>query len=164
MRLEFGECHFDWIKIGAVWRQEQEPSAAFFEDGFGFVAFMAGQVVEDHNVAWLERWRELGLDIDLEDVAVHRAVNDPRRGQSIMPQGRDKSLGAPVTERGFHFQPRTASCAATQAGHFGRGSSLIDKHQPVWAFEHPRLPMRAPDTPRTDNISAFGFDRQQCFF
>jgi hypothetical protein len=26
------------------------------------------------------------------------------------------------------------------------------------------LPMRAPDTPRTDNISAFGFDRQQCFF
>ena len=27
MRLELGECHFDWIEVGAVGRQEQEPCA-----------------------------------------------------------------------------------------------------------------------------------------
>ncbi len=41
MRLELGERHFDGIEIWAIGWQEQEPRAARFEDGFGFLALVA---------------------------------------------------------------------------------------------------------------------------
>ena len=65
----------DGVEIGAVGREEQEPCAAFLKYGGGLFAFVARQIVKDHHVAALERRGELGLDIGLEDFAVHRAVD-----------------------------------------------------------------------------------------
>jgi len=104
MGLEFGERHFDGIEIGAVGRQEQEPCAAFFEDGSGPFAFVAREIVQDDHVTRLERRSELGLNIGFEDTPVHRAVDHPGRGQAIMAQRRDEGLGSPVTEGSLHLE------------------------------------------------------------
>lgn len=103
MRLEFGKSHFDWIEVRAVGRQEEEPRATFFEDGFGFLAFVARQIIEDDHVPTLERRGELGLYISFEDFPVHRTVDDPRCGQTVVAQGSDEGLRPPVTEGGLHF-------------------------------------------------------------
>jgi len=29
MRLELGECHFYWIEVRGIWREEQKPTAVF---------------------------------------------------------------------------------------------------------------------------------------
>lgn len=75
VRLEFGERHLDRGQVGRVWRQEQELGAALFEHGGGFGAFVAGEVVEDDDIAEPERGRELGFDPGLENPAVHRPVD-----------------------------------------------------------------------------------------
>ncbi len=156
--------HLDWVQIGTVGRQEEEPRAALFEDGLGFFAFVAGEVVEDHHVAALKRWSQLGLNIFLEDFAVHGAVNDPRCGQAIMAQGGDKRLRSPVTEGRFHLQSLPPARTSAQARHLRRCSRLVDKDQPFRALLHPRLAVRRPHAPCPNHVSAIGFARQQRFF
>jgi hypothetical protein len=67
MSLEFGKGHFDRIEVGAVGWQEEKPGAPLLEDGFRLFALMAGQVVEDDDVARPQGWCELGFDIGLEE-------------------------------------------------------------------------------------------------
>jgi hypothetical protein len=45
MSLELCECHFDGVEIGAVGRQEQEPSSALLQDRFCFFTFVTGEIV-----------------------------------------------------------------------------------------------------------------------
>ncbi len=51
---------------------------------------MAGGGVENDDVAGAERRRELGFDISLENVPVHRRVDDPRSAQSITAEAATK--------------------------------------------------------------------------
>ena len=164
MRLEFGEGHFDGVEVGAVGREEEEPGAAGFEDGGGLWAFVAGEIVEDDHVATLQGWGELGFDPGFEDPTVDRSVDHPGRGQPIMTQRCDERLGAPMTKRRFHLQPLAPARPAAQARHLGRGAGLVDKDQPFRASLHPWLAVFGPHLPRTDNISAIDFARQQRFF
>jgi len=61
----------------------EEPGATLFEELPGLFALMARQVIEDHDVARIECRRELGFDVDLQDLLGHRPVDDPRGGQAI---------------------------------------------------------------------------------
>ncbi len=45
---------------------------------------MAGEVVQDHHVALLQRRSELGLDIGVEDLAVHGLVASPLAGSAVI--------------------------------------------------------------------------------
>jgi hypothetical protein len=76
MGFELGKGHFDGIEVGAIGREEQEPCAAFLEDGGDLLALVAGEVVEDDDVTRLQCRSQL---LRLEDLAVHRPVDDPRR-------------------------------------------------------------------------------------
>lgn len=61
---------------------------------FGPLTFMAGEVVEDDDVAWLEGGRELGFDADLEDHPVHRGINDPGGDEAVALEARHEGLRA----------------------------------------------------------------------
>lgn len=56
----------------------QEPRPACLQDRRSFLAFVAGEIVEDDHVAFLQSRGELGFDIGFEDFPVHRAVDHPR--------------------------------------------------------------------------------------
>jgi hypothetical protein len=85
MGLELGKGHFDGIEVGAIGREEEEPCATFLEDGGGLLALVAGEVVEDDDVTRLQCRGQLRLYVRLGDLAVHRPVDEPRRGQTIAP-------------------------------------------------------------------------------
>lgn len=107
MCLQFREGHFDWVEIGTVRWEEKKPGAPLPEDGLGLFALMARQVIEDDDVAFLQRWGELSFDIDLEDLFGHRSVDNPRRCQSVAAQSSDESLGFPMSERRPAFKSLT---------------------------------------------------------
>lgn len=164
VRLELGEGHFDGIEVGAVGRQEQEPCAAFLEDGLGLLAFVAGEIVEDDHVAGFECRGELGFDIGLEETPVHRRIDHPGCSEPVMAQRGDEGLRSPMAEGRRHPEPLPPARPAAQAGHLGRRPGFVDEHQPLRAFLHPGLTMRAPHPPRPGYVSAIGFARQQRFF
>src|SRR3546814_8111785 len=51
------------------------------------------------TIAWLEGRGQLGFDIGIEGVAIHRTMDHPRRGEPIATQARDEGLGSPFSER-----------------------------------------------------------------
>ena len=64
-----------------------------------YLGRLAGQVVEDHHVARLQGRCQLGLDVGVEDLAVHGLIDHPRRDEAIAAQAGDEGLRRPVSER-----------------------------------------------------------------
>lgn len=62
---------------------------------------MAGEVVEDHDVAGLERWGELGFDPGLEDLAAHRPIDEPGRGQAVAALAGDEGQTDDLAQRRY---------------------------------------------------------------
>lgn len=91
---------------------------------------MASQVVEDDDVAWLERGEELLVDPGVEARAVDGTVEDAWRGESIATQGGDEDHGAPASVRGKAVQPLASGVPTAKRGHVGLHPRLIDEDQP----------------------------------
>jgi hypothetical protein len=75
--LSLEKTHFNGIEFGAVGRQKEKPCAPVPDEGFGPLAHVAREVIQDDDVAGLEGGCELGLHIGFENEPVHRRVNDP---------------------------------------------------------------------------------------
>lgn len=78
MGLEFREGHLDGVQVLGVLGQEEHPCASRSDGGFGPGALVDAEVVKDDDIAGLERWRQLGLDIDVEGGAIPWRRGSPR--------------------------------------------------------------------------------------
>lgn len=105
MGLAFCGGRFNGIEVRALGRQEQEPCVLRPDRFFGPLTFMAGEVVEDDDVAWLEGGRELGFDAALEDHPIHRDINDPGAIRPSALEARHEGLRAPMAEGSLAVQP-----------------------------------------------------------
>jgi hypothetical protein len=57
-------------------------------DGFlGGLALVGRQIVQDDDIAFVEGWCELLLDIGLEDAPVHRGIDDEGGGAAVSNRG-----------------------------------------------------------------------------
>ena len=164
MGLELGERHFDRVEVGAVGRQEEEPSSALLEDSLGLCTLVTGEVVEDYHITLLQRRGELGLDIGVEDLAIHRAVDDPWCDEAVAPQSGDEGLRGPVSEGRIGFQSSAPASPATQTGHLGRCAGFVEEDQPMDPLPHQRLALRPPLVTCLAHVLAPGLRGQQCFF
>ena len=126
--------------------------------------FLGGKVVHDDDITLDEGRRELGLDIGVEDAAVHRPVDAERRGQTVAAQAGDESLGFPVSERSLGAQALAFWTAAAQTRHLRGGSCLIDEDEPVSVEPHPRLAPGSPFLARLPDVRPILFAGQQGFF
>lgn len=86
------------------------------ECGCGFLVPVDGEVVENDDRAGGDLRDQNLPDICREGGAVHCAIDDPRRDQSLMGQPGDQGLGPPTAKRGVHGQPRSTRAPASQAG------------------------------------------------
>src|SRR5215210_8063750 len=86
VRFDLGEGLFNWIRIGRISRQKQEPGAALLQTLRGLLALVNGQVVEDHHIPCSEGWRKLCLDVSLERQPGDRPIDHPGRAQLVAPQ------------------------------------------------------------------------------
>jgi len=80
--FELGEGHFDGVEIGAVGRQEEDPCSSVADELFHERALVSGQVVHDDDIALVQGWSQMGLDIGLEDRPVDRRVDDEGGSES----------------------------------------------------------------------------------
>ena len=95
VRFEFGECHLDWVQVGAVGRQEQEPASGFAH-GFGGGGIpVRGEVVQDDNGARFEFWYQHLFDVGGKGLTIHRALDDPGCNQRVGAEACDEGLRAP---------------------------------------------------------------------
>jgi hypothetical protein len=127
--LELGEDLLDWIEVGRVFRQEHEarPDGS---DGLSHrLSLMGAEIVEDDDVARLERRGEELLDIGAEAFAVNGAVEQAGRIDAVIAQGGKKRRGLPVAMRNLVDEALSFRRPAVQAGHVGFRPGLVDEHQ-----------------------------------
>ena len=150
-RLELGEDLLDWIKVGAVGRQEQEPGANRTDGAAHGLAFVAAEIVHDHDIARCERRHEELLDPGEEALAIDGAVDDARRIDAIVAQGGNEGQRAPATVRHLGVKTLPAKTAAVGPGHVGFGPRLVDEDEarrikPALVLSPLRPPPRDPWT------------------
>lgn len=164
MRFQLREGHFDGVQVWRVFWQIQEPCAAFGQRLLRPRAFVHVEIIQDHDIAFAKGRRELGFNISVEGVAIHRAINDPRRSEFMAAQTGDEGLGMPFAKRCLPLEPFAFRRPATQAAHVGFDRCFIDEDKATWLSAHRRLAIALPLDAGSTNITAFLFRRQQCFF
>lgn len=152
------------IEIRRVFRKEEEPGTALGEDVSRARTVVDAEIVEDHDVAWLQGRCKLGLDIDLEGSPVHGPFNDPWGGEFAATQARNEGLCAPLSERSTGLQTRPAQGSPPQPAHVRLDGSFIEEDQPARLGLHGGLAIMLPVSPRRLDVSAFLFRRQKRFF
>jgi len=106
---------------------------------------VAGQVIEDDNVACAKRWTELLLDPLRESRAIDRLIEDEARVDLVAAQGGDESHRLPMAIRHFGMEPLAFGCPPWQESDVGLRPNFIDKDE-ARAIRPSliRLPLLAP--------------------
>ncbi|ESY15373.1 TRm2011-2 protein [Mesorhizobium sp. LNJC394B00] len=106
--------------------------------------------IHDDDVAGLEHWHELLLDIGPEALAVDRSIEDARGSKTVEPQGAEEGQRAPVAVRSKAAQAFAAWSPAAQRCHVGLDPGFVDEHQPF------RIQTRLPGTPALSSAGNIG--------
>ena len=122
---------------------------------------MAGEVVEDDDVAGPERRDEELLDPGLEALAVDRAVEDAGRAEPVRSQPGEEGHGAPVAAGREPLEALALLRPAAQRRHVGLDPGLIDEHQAIRL--QPALE-RLPSRPLASHGGARLLEGEQGFF
>jgi hypothetical protein len=128
--FELGEDLLDGVEVGRVFRQEDEAGSNISDrlpHGFSLVG---AEIVEDDDVARLQRRHEELFDIGVEALAVDGPVEQAGRVDAVVAQGGEESRGLPLALRDLVDEALSPWRPAAQAGHIGLGPGFIDEDQP----------------------------------
>ena len=90
---------------------------------------MGAEIVEDHDVAWLQCRHEELFDIGVEALAVDGPVEQAGR-DAVVAKGGEESRGLPLALLDLVDEALSPWRPAAQAGHIGLGPGFIDEDQP----------------------------------
>lgn len=127
--LEFCKDLLDWIEIGAVGRQEQQPGASATDRLADGGSFVAAQIVHDDDIAGRERGYQALFDIVGEALTVDRLVEHARRVDPVAAERREEGHGAPMAIRDLGMKPLTNRRPAAQRRHVGLGPGFVDEDE-----------------------------------
>ena len=122
---------------------------------------MAAEIVEHHDVTWLERWHQELLNVAAEERPVNRTVNDAGFCQRIDPKCCKERKGTPASIGREAEQALALLPPAADRRHVGLDPGLVDKDQATWIEMTARPP---PALASPDDIGAMLFSREECFF
>src|SRR6478672_1916457 len=94
------------------------------------LSLVGAEIVEDHDVARLERRDKELFDIGVEALAVDGPVEQAGRFDAVVAQGGEESRGLPLALRDLVDEPLAPWHPSAQAGHIGLGPGFIDEDQP----------------------------------
>ena len=160
-RFELRETELDRIEIGTVGRQVAQGGAGGFDRVLDAVDVMRREVIGDHDVAGRERGDEDLGDVGEKAVAVHRAVDHPRRGQPGDAQTGDKGAGLPPRHGRVVADPVAAWAAAIPPQQVRGDTSFIKKDE---ARGVPGRRRGLPLVPRGGDVGPVVFGRAYRFF
>lgn len=161
-------CHaganHTWVKIGTIWRQEQEPCADRLQGLRRGGGLVAREVVENDDIARAQRRHQLGLDVEREHLGVHGAVDHPWRVQPVVAQRCDEGLGAPMAKGRVIDQALPARGPTCGFGHVGLHRGFVNEREPFEMAGHERLAFGDPDVAQISDILALLLKRLKVFF
>jgi len=160
-RLELGEHHLDGIEVWTVWRQEEEVRADITDRIAGRLSFVTSQIVEDDDIASLQRWHQALLDPCCEGDAIDGAIKDEGGDDAVVAQAGQESQRLPMTVGNFCNERLSALTPAAGARHIGLDPGLVDEDEPLWI--KPML-MGLPSFPKPGHLRAVLLARHQRFF
>ena len=117
------------FRSGELRRQEEQPRAcSSYRASYG-MRFVAAEIIEHDDVSGVQRRDEDLPDIELEQFAVDRAVDDPRRVDAVMAQGGEEGHGLPMAIGDHRSQSLAARAPAAQRRHVGLHPGLVDEDE-----------------------------------
>jgi hypothetical protein len=128
-RLELGEGVFDRIEVWRVRRQIEQARTCRLDHLAHLRSFVAGQIVDDDDVALSQFGGQNTLDVSLEGAAVDGAVEDEGGDHASRGQAGGESRRFPVAMGDADAQSFAAAATAVRSGHVGRGPGLIDENK-----------------------------------
>ena len=128
--FELGEDLLDRIEVGRVFRQKDEASPDIADRSSHGLSLVGAEIVEDHDVAWLQRRHEELFDIGVEALTVDGPVEQAGRVDAVVAQGGEESRGLPLALRDLVDEPFSPWRPAALAGHIGLRRGFIDEDQP----------------------------------
>ena len=93
------------------------------------LAFVRAEIVEDHDIAGLQRRDEKLFDIGAKALAVDGAVEQAGRVDAVAAPGGEEGRGLPVAVRDRVDEALAARGPAVAAGPVGFGPSLVDEDE-----------------------------------
>ena len=103
--LELGEDLLDRIEVGGVFRQEDEAGSDSPDRLPHRPSLVGAEIVEDHDVAWLEGRHEELFDIGAEAFAVDGPVEQAGRVDAVVAQSGEERRGLPMALRDLSRWP-----------------------------------------------------------
>ena len=137
--LQLRKRQFDRIEVRAVGRQEAEVRADGFDRRADLGLFVGGEVVQDDDIAGVERRRQDLLHICEERRVVDRPVKDRWRPKAAEPQRRDHRVRLPMAARCVIPEARAGRTTPVSPQQVGGHAALVDKD--VTANVPQRLPV-----------------------
>jgi hypothetical protein len=159
--LELGEELLDGVQVGAVGWQEEHVGSCLPDSASCRLAFVAAEIVEDHDIAFGKGRSEYLLDVEGEEFPVDGAINDPWSINAIDPQGCDEGECLPVTVRNTRRQALSPRSPAAQRCHVGLDPGLIEEDEP---FRVDAMLMGLPSLPLASDVWPILLGRQNAFF
>jgi hypothetical protein len=127
--FELGEDLLDRIEVGRIFRQEDEARPNIADRLPHRPSLVGAEIVEDHDVARLERRDKELFDIGVEALAIDGPVEQTGRFDAVVAQGGEESRGLPFAMRDLVDKALSLWSPTPQAGHIGLGPGFIDEHQ-----------------------------------
>jgi hypothetical protein len=127
--FELGEDLLDGIEVGRVFRQEDKAGADIADRLARRLSFVRAEVVENHDVARLQRRDEELFDIGAEALAIDGPVEQAGRFDAVIAERGQEGRGLPAAMRNLVDETLSLWRPAAQAGHIGLRPRFIDEHQ-----------------------------------
>jgi len=128
--FHLGEGLLDRIEIGRVGRRVPEVGAARLDGGTSPVTVVDLEVVDDHDLAWLQGGCEAMNDVAVERCAVDRLVEQQAGPGPIQRQRRDQRPVRPASVGHVPTRPLSARCTAVGPSQPKVAAGLVDPDEP----------------------------------
>jgi len=109
-----------------------------------FLVLVGSEVVEDGDGARFDLRHQPFAHIGCEGMAIHCALDDPRRDQGVLAQSGDQRLGSPTAKWRVHRQSLASQGPPPQAGEVGFHGGFVNKNNAIRAPPNRWQPMGKP--------------------
>src|ERR1700722_12845276 len=142
--FELGEDLLDRVEVGGVFRQEDEAGSDIPDRLAPRLSLVGAEIVEDHDLARLQRRDQERFDIGVEALAVDGPVEQAGRVDAVVAQGGEESRGLPLALRDLVDQALFPWRPAAQAGQIGLGPEPAPAQAGVSSMKMSRLGSMSP--------------------
>ena len=142
--FELGEDLLDRVEVGGVFRQEDEAGSDIPDRLAPRLSLVGAEIVEDHDIARLQRRDQERFDIGVEALAVDGPVEQAGRVDAVVAQGGEESRGLPLALRDLVDQALSPWRPAAQAGQIGLGPEPAPAQAGVSSMKTSRLGSMSP--------------------